>query len=119
VIKLIHTIAGQTNPLALNATIEAARAGESGKGFAVVASEVKSLAVQTAKATEHISRLISSVQDATTGVIGRITGRMEEIDSCTTSVSSTVEQQTAATAEIFQSVANAADGAKLMVSALD
>lgn len=122
VIKLIHTIAGQTNLLALNATIEAARAGEAGKGFAVVASEVKSLAVQTAKATEDIARLISSVQDATTGAvgaIGRISGRMEEIDSCTTSVSSAVEQQSAATAEISQSVANAANGAKMVVSALD
>ncbi len=122
VIKLIHTIAGQTNLLALNATIEAARAGEAGKGFAVVASEVKSLAVQTAKATEDIARLISSVQEATggaVGAIGRITGRMEEIDSCTTSVSSAVEQQSAATAEISQSVANAANGAKLVVSALD
>src|SRR6202166_2688056 len=59
VVKLIRTIAGQTNLLALNATIEAARAGEAGKGFAVVASEVKSLAVQTAKATEDISKLIS------------------------------------------------------------
>ena len=66
VIKLIRAIAGQTNLLALNATIEAARAGEAGKGFAVVASEVKSLAVQTAKATEDISRLIMSVQEATT-----------------------------------------------------
>ena len=122
VIKLIHTIAGQTNLLALNATIEAARAGEAGKGFAVVASEVKSLAVQTAKATEDIARLISSVQEATggaVGAIGRITGRMEEIDSCTTSVSSAVEQQSAATAEISQSVANAANGAKMVVSALD
>ena len=62
VVKLIRSIAGQTNLLALNATIEAARAGEAGKGFAVVASEVKSLAVQTAKATEDISRLISAVQ---------------------------------------------------------
>ena len=62
VVKLIRTIAGQTNLLALNATIEAARAGEAGKGFAVVASEVKSLAVQTAKATEDISKLIGAVQ---------------------------------------------------------
>jgi methyl-accepting chemotaxis protein len=122
VIKLIQTIAGQTNLLALNATIEAARAGEAGKGFAVVASEVKSLAVQTAKATEDIARLISSVQQATggaVGAIGRITGRMEEIDNCTTNVSSAVEQQSVATAEISQSVASAASGAKLVVSALD
>jgi methyl-accepting chemotaxis protein len=121
VIKLIHALAGQTNLLALNAPIEAARAGEAGKGFAVVASEVKSLAVQTAKATEDISRLISSVQTATSGAvgaIGRIAGRMQEIDGCATMVSTAVEQQSAATAEISQNVASAADGAKLVVSVL-
>jgi methyl-accepting chemotaxis protein len=121
VIKLIRTIAGQTNLLALNATIEAARAGEAGKGFAVVASEVKSLAVQTAKATEDISQLIMSVQGATTGAvaaIGRIAGRMEEIDRYATAVSSAVEEQSAATTEISQNVASAAQGAKLVVSVL-
>jgi len=121
VIKLIRAIAGQTNLLALNATIEAARAGEAGKGFAVVASEVKSLAVQTAKATEDISKLIMSVQGATSGAvaaIGRISSRMQEIDGCATVVSAAVEQQSAATAEISQNVAGAADGAKLVVSAL-
>jgi methyl-accepting chemotaxis protein len=122
VIKLIRTIAGQTNLLALNATIEAARAGDAGKGFAVVASEVKSLAVQTAKATEDISRLISSVQAATGGAvaaIGRISSRMQEIDSCATSVSAAVQQQSAATVEISQNVTGAADGAKLVVTVLD
>jgi methyl-accepting chemotaxis protein len=121
VIKLIRTIAGQTNLLALNATIEAARAGEAGKGFAVVASEVKSLAVQTAKATEDISQLIMSVQGATSGAvaaIGRIAGRMEEIDRYATAVSSAVEEQSAATTEISQNVASAAQGAKLVVSVL-
>jgi methyl-accepting chemotaxis protein len=122
VIKLIRAIAGQTNLLALNATIEAARAGETGKGFAVVASEVKSLAVQTAKATEDISKLITSVQTATSGAvaaIGRIASRMNEIDECATAVSAAVEQQSAATTEISQNVASAADSTRLVVSVLD
>jgi len=121
VVKLIRTIAGQTNLLALNATIEAARAGEAGKGFAVVASEVKSLAVQTAKATEDISKLIGAVQTSTgsaVDAIGRISRRMQEIDGCTTTVAAAVQQQSAATAEISQNVASAADGAKLVVSVL-
>jgi methyl-accepting chemotaxis protein len=121
VVKLIRTIAGQTNLLALNATIEAARAGEAGKGFAVVASEVKSLAVQTAKATEDISKLISAVQTSTgsaVDAIGRIARRMQEIDSCTTAVAAAVQEQSAATAEISQNVVSAADGAKLVVSVL-
>jgi methyl-accepting chemotaxis protein len=122
VIKLIRNIAGQTNLLALNATIEAARAGEAGKGFAVVASEVKSLAVQTAKATEDIAALITSVQGATGGAveaIGRIGGRMQEIDGYAAAVSSAVIQQSAATSEISQNVASASEGAKLVVSVLD
>jgi methyl-accepting chemotaxis protein len=122
VIKLIRNIAGQTNLLALNATIEAARAGEAGKGFAVVASEVKSLAVQTAKATEDIATLITSVQGATGGAvsaIGRIAGRMQEIDGYAAAVSSAVIQQSAATSEISQNVASASEGAKLVVAVLD
>jgi len=121
VIKLIRAIAGQTNLLALNATIEAARAGESGKGFAVVASEVKSLAVQTTKATEDISRLIMAVQAATSSAvsaISRISGRMQEIDTCATAVSAAVQEQSAATGEISQSVASASDGARVVVSVL-
>ena len=88
-VKLIRSIAGQTNLLALNATIEAARAGEAGRGFAVVASEVKSLAVQTAKATEDISSQILDVQSSTgkaVEAIGRIANRMREIDNHTAAV---------------------------------
>ena len=121
VIKLIRSIAGQTNLLALNATIEAARAGEAGRGFAVVASEVKSLAVQTAKATEDIASQILEVQNSTdkaVEAIGRIAHRMHEIDSHTSAVAAAVQQQNAATGEISQNVASAADGAKLIVSVL-
>jgi methyl-accepting chemotaxis protein len=121
VVKLIRAIAGQTNLLALNATIEAARAGESGRGFAVVASEVKSLAVQTARATEDISQLIASVQTATKGAvdaIGRISHRMQEIDSCATVVAAAVEEQSAATTEISQNVAGAATGTRQVVAML-
>ena len=121
VTKLIRSIAGQTNLLALNATIEAARAGEAGRGFAVVASEVKSLAVQTAKATEDISSQILEVQNSTdkaVEAIGRIAHRMREIDEFTSAVAASVQQQSAATSEISQNVTSAAGGAKLIVSVL-
>src|ERR1700690_1402264 len=121
VTKLIRNIAGQTNLLALNATIEAARAGEAGRGFAVVASEVKSLAVQTAKATENISSQIMEVQNSTgkaVEAIGRIAHRMQEIDTYTSAVAASVQQQSAATGEISQNVTSAADGAKLIVPVL-
>ena len=121
VVKLIRDIAGQTNLLALNATIEAARAGEAGKGFAVVASEVKSLAVQTAKATEEIASHILAVQNSTSGAveaIRQIAARMQEINQYTSAVAASVEEQNAATGEISHNVASAADGTGHVVAVL-
>jgi methyl-accepting chemotaxis protein len=107
--------------LALNATIEAARAGEAGKGFAVVASEVKSLAVQTAKATEDIASHILAVQESTSGAveaIRQIAARMQEINGNTSAVAVSVEQQNLATGEISRSVTSAAEGTNHVVSVL-
>jgi len=122
VVSLIRNIAGQTNLLALNATIEAARAGEAGRGFAVVASEVKSLAVQTAKATEQIAGQIEAVQSSTrvaVDAIRRNTERMREIDGYTSAVALSLQQQDNATDEISHNVASAATGAKGMAAVLD
>jgi methyl-accepting chemotaxis protein len=121
VVMLIRQIAGQTNLLALNATIEAARAGESGKGFAVVASEVKSLAVQTAKATEQIAAQISAIQTSTGAAVDAIrrnTERMREINRFTSAIADSVDQQNAATSEISHNVTGAAEGTKETVSVL-
>ncbi len=121
VVKLIQNIAGQTNLLALNATIEAARAGDAGRGFAVVASEVKSLAVQTAKATEEVINHIAAVQTSTGAAVDAIRGiadRMQQINEYTTDVAASVEEQNAATGAISHNVASAAEGTKVIVGVL-
>jgi methyl-accepting chemotaxis protein len=111
VVELITGIAGQTNLLALNATIEAARAGEAGKGFAVVASEVKSLAAQTAKATEAIGAQITQIQGSTeeaVGAIDAIGAIIGEVNTIASTIAAAVEEQGATTAEIARNVAQTA-----------
>ncbi|HEY0836875.1 MAG TPA: methyl-accepting chemotaxis protein [Azospirillum sp.] len=115
VVQLIQDIASQTNLLALNATIEAARAGEAGKGFAVVASEVKSLATQTARATEDIATQVAAIQSATGGAVSAIqsiTGTITTINDISTAIAAAVEEQGAATHEISRSVQQAAGGTR-------
>jgi methyl-accepting chemotaxis protein len=114
VVKLITSIAEQTNLLALNATIEAARAGEAGKGFAVVASEVKDLAQETAKATDVISRRVQAIQadtESAVTAIAEISGIIEQINNYQMAIASAVEEQTRTTGEMNRNVANAASGA--------
>lgn len=113
VVELIQQIAAQTNLLALNATIEAARAGEAGKGFAVVASEVKSLANQTAKATEEISTQITSMQQATASTVDAIKGiggTINQISETSSAIAAAVQEQVAATGEVASNVQQAAKG---------
>jgi methyl-accepting chemotaxis protein len=117
VLKMIQAVAAQTNLLALNATIEAARAGAAGKGFAVVASEVKSLAAQTANATEEISGQIRAIQDATGGAvqaIEHIGTTIERMNEIATAVASAVEQQDVTTREMAQNVHQVAESTGLV-----
>jgi len=121
VIGLIQAIAGQTNLLALNATIEAARAGEAGRGFAVVASEVKSLAGQTAKATEEVATQIGEIQSAASEAsetIEQVNASIKEMSAMAASVAAAVEEQNSAVVSIAEGVNRASTEARTGADAM-
>ena len=121
IVGLIQAIAAQTNLLALNATIEAARAGEAGRGFAVVASEVKSLAAQTAKATEDIAGQVGAIQAAaadSSQAIGQVNAIISDMSSIAHVVSTTMEEQNAAVASIADGVNRASIEAQTGAAAM-
>lgn len=122
VVLLINDIAGKTNLLALNATIEAARAGDAGKGFAVVASEVKTLATQTARATDEIAGHIKAIQEATGSsalAIKEISDTISSVNDISTGIASAIQEQTAATQEISRNISQAASGTADVSSNID
>lgn len=122
VVDLINTIASQTNLLALNATIEAARAGEAGRGFAVVASEVKTLAGQTARATQEIGGQIAAIQSSTSeakAAIDAISSTIQEMNGISITISAAVEEQAAVTGDMSHNMQEAAKGVDMISHAMD
>ena len=121
IVGLISEIAAHTNLLALNATIEAARAGDTGKSFAVVSTEVKSLASQTAGATEEISSQVFTIRNAVVGAVGsfdRVTQTIDRINEISTMIATSVEQQSAATSEIARTTSTVSGDAKQVLMAI-